>query len=322
MNKIYKVAIVGATGLVGRTILKVLEEKNFKNVQYTLFASERSAGKKLQFMNNTYTVCELKEDSFNSVFDYAIFSAGSSTSLKYAPIAASKGCVVIDNSSAFRMDEKVPLVVPEVNPQKIKENNGIIANPNCSTIQAMLPLKILYDKYKIKRIVYSTYQAVSGAGKKGLEDLESKEEGKFYNNCVPQIDIFLDDGYTKEEHKMINETRKILEKPNLPITATCVRVPVQNCHSESINVEFENEVDLYEAKMLLQNSNGIILADDIENNIYPLARKADGNDEVFVGRIRKDFSVKNGINFWCVADNLRKGAASNAVQILELCLAN
>ena len=317
MNKIYKVAIVGATGLVGRTILKVLEEKNFKNVQYTLFASERSAGKKLQFMNTTYTVCELKEDSFDTGFDYAIFSAGASTSLKYAPIAASKGCVVIDNSSAFRMDEKVPLVVPEVNPQKIKENNGIIANPNCSTIQAMLPLKILDDKYKIKRIVYSTYQAVSGAGKKGLEDLESKEEGKFYNNCVPQIDIFLEDGYTKEEHKMINETRKILEKPNLPITATCVRVPVQNCHSESINVEFENEVDLYEAKMLLQNSNGIILADDIENNIYPLARKADGNDEVFVGRIRKDFSVKNGINFWCVADNLRKGAASNAVQILE-----
>ncbi len=317
MNNVYKVAIVGATGLVGRTILKVLDEKNLKNVQYTLFASSKSAGNKIEFLGQNYIVCELKEDSFDSGFDYAIFSAGASTSLKYAPIAVSKGCVVIDNSSAFRMDENVPLVVPEVNPEKIFENNGIIANPNCSTIQAMLPLKVLDDKYKIKRIVYSTYQAVSGAGKKGLEDLEKGEDGTFYNNCVPHIDVFLDDGYTKEEHKMINETRKILNEPDLPITATCVRVPVRNCHSESINVEFENEIDIYEAKTLLQNSENIILADDIENNIYPLARKADGNDEVFVGRIRRDFSVKYGLNFWCVADNLRKGAASNAVQILE-----
>lgn len=317
MNKIYKVAIVGATGLVGRTILKVLEEKNFSNIQYTLFSSSKSAGSKIDFLGNTYIVCELKENSFDSGFDYAIFSAGASTSIKFAPIAASKGCIVIDNSSAFRMDENVPLVVPEVNPEKIFENNGIIANPNCSTIQAMLPLKILDDKYRIKRIVYSTYQAVSGAGKKGLEDLEKGENGTFYNNCVPHIDVFLDDGYTKEEHKMINETRKILNKPNLPITATCVRVPVRNCHSESINVEFENEFDIYEIKTLLQNGENIILADDIENNIYPLARKADGNDEVFVGRIRRDLSVKYGLNFWCVADNLRKGAASNAVQILE-----
>ena len=317
MNKIYKVAIVGATGLVGRTILKVLEEKNFSNIQYTLFSSSKSAGSKIDFLGNTYIVCELKENSFDSGFDYAIFSAGASTSIKFAPLAASKGCIVIDNSSAFRMDENVPLVVPEVNPEKIFENNGIIANPNCSTIQAMLPLKILDDKYRIKRIVYSTYQAVSGAGKKGLEDLEKGENGTFYNNCVPHIDVFLEDGYTKEEHKMINETRKILNKPNLPITATCVRVPVRNCHSESINVEFENEFDIYEIKTLLQNGENIILADDIENNIYPLARKADGNDEVFVGRIRRDLSVKYGLNFWCVADNLRKGAASNAVQILE-----
>ena len=317
MNNVYKVAIVGATGLVGRTILKVLEEKNLKNVQYTLFASSKSAGNKIEFLGQNYIVCELKEDSFDSGFDYAIFSAGASTSLKYAPIAVSKDCIVIDNSSAFRMDENVPLVVPEVNPEKIFENNGIIANPNCSTIQAMLPLKVLDDKYKIKRIVYSTYQAVSGAGKKGLDDLEKGEDATFCNNCVPHIDVFLDDGYTKEEHKMINETRKILNEPDLPITATCVRVPVRNCHSESINVEFENEIDIYEAKTLLQNSENIILADDIENNIYPLARKADGNDEVFVGRIRRDFSVKYGLNFWCVADNLRKGAASNAVQILE-----
>lgn len=318
----YKVAIVGATGLVGRTILKVLEEKIFPNVEYTLFASEKSAGKKIEFLGQNYIVCKLDENSFDAGFDFAIFSAGASTAQKFAPIAASKGCIVIDNSSAFRMDNSVPLVVPEVNKEKIFENKGIIANPNCSTIQAMLPLKVLDDKYKIKRIVYSTYQAVSGAGKKGLEDLESKENGKFYNNCVPQIDVFLEDGYTKEEHKMINETRKILDRPNLPITATCVRVPVKNCHSESINVEFENEVDLYEIKTLLQNSNGIILADDIDNSIYPLARIADGNDEVFVGRIRKDFSVENGINFWCVADNLRKGAATNAVQILEVLLKN
>ena len=317
MNKKYKVAIVGATGLVGRTILKVLEEKNFQNVEYTLFASEKSAGKKIEFLGTNYIVCKLEENSFDSGFDFAIFSAGGSTALKYAPIAASKGCVVIDNSSAFRMKSDVPLIVPEVNKEKIFENKGIIANPNCSTIQAVLPLKVLDDKYKIKRIVYSTYQAVSGAGKKGLEDLESGENGKFYNNCVPQIDVFFD-GYTKEEHKMIDETRKILDKPDLLITATAARVPVMNCHSESINIEFETEVDVYEAKMLLQNTDGIILTDDIDNNIYPLARKVDGYNEVFVGRVRRDFSVRNGLNLWVVADNLRKGAATNAVQILEV----
>ena len=315
--KKYKVAIVGATGLVGRTILRVLEEKNFQNVEYTLFASEKSAGKKIEFLGINYIVCKLDETSFDTGFDFAIFSAGSETALKFAPIAASKGCVVIDNSSAFRMDNNVPLVVPEVNKDKIFSNNGIIANPNCSTIQAVVPLKVLDDKYRIKRIVYSTYQAVSGAGKKGLEDLEKKEKGKFYNNCVPQIDVFLDDGYTKEEHKMIDETRKILDVPNLPITATAVRVPVQNCHSESINIEFENEIDIYDVKVLLQNAEGIILTDDIDNNIYPLARKCNGYNEVFVGRIRRDFSVKNGLNMWVVADNLRKGAATNAVQILE-----
>lgn len=320
MKKNCKVAIVGATGLVGRTILKVLEEKNFSNVEYTLFASKKSAGKKIQFLGQNYIVCELDENSFNNGFDFAIFSAGASTSLKYAPIAVSHGCIVIDNSSAFRMDENVPLVVPEVNPEKIFENCGIISNPNCSTIQAMLPLKILDKNYTIKRVVYSTYQAVSGAGKKGLEDLENKESGKFYNNCVPQIDSFLEDGYTKEEYKMINETRKILEKPELLVTATAVRVPVENCHSESINIELESEFDLYDVKMLLQNSEGIILTDDIENNIYPLARKVNGNNEVYVGRIRRDYSLRNGLNIWVVADNLRKGAATNAVQILEILL--
>lgn len=320
MRKIYKVAIVGATGLVGRTILKVLEEKNFTNVKYTLFSSEKSAGQKIEFLGQNYIVCKLEENSFDQGFDFAIFSAGAEVAKKFAPIAVNKGTIVIDNSSFYRMNEDVPLVVPEVNPQKIFENNGIIANPNCSTIQAVLPIKALNDKYSIKRIVFSTYQAVSGAGKKGIDDLKSQNNGLYFNNCVPHIDVFLDDCYTKEEHKIIDETRKILDMPNLLLTATAVRVPVGNCHSESINIEFEDSFELYDIKLLLQNFPGIILADDIENNIYPLARKVNGNNEVFVGRIRRDFSVKNGINLWVVADNLRKGAATNAIQILEILL--
>ena len=325
MKTNYKVAIVGSTGLVGRTVLKVLEEKNFLNCTYALFSSKKSAGTKVQFLGQNYIIQELTENSFNYNFDYAIFCAGGSVSEKFAPIAVSSGCTVVDNSSVFRLDKDVPLVVPEVNPEKILENKGIIANPNCSTIQAVVALKPLDDKYKIKRIVYSTYQAVSGAGKAGIEDLENGAKGispqKFphpiYNNCLPQIDVFMADGYTKEEYKMINETRKILNKPYLPITATCVRVPVKNCHSESINIEFKTNFDIYDVKMLLQNSPGIILVDDIEKDYYPLATKADGYDDVFVGRIRRDFSVSYGINLWVVSDNLRKGAASNAVQILE-----
>lgn len=326
MQNRYKIAIVGATGVVGRTVLKVLEEKSFYNCSYVLFSSKKSAGNKIEFLGQNYIIQELTETSFTNIkFDFAIFCAGGKVSEKYAPIVASTGCIVIDNSSVFRMNEKVPLVVPEVNPEKISENTGIIANPNCSTIQAVVALKPLDDKYSIKRIVYSTYQAVSGAGMAGIEDLENGIKGiepkKFpypiFNNCIPQIDDFTSDGYTKEEYKMINETRKILNKPNLPITATTVRVPVKNCHSESINVEFEKDFDIYDIKILLQNSPGIILIDDIERNYYPICSKADGNDEVFVGRIRRDFSVKNGINLWVVADNLRKGAATNAVQILE-----
>lgn len=325
MKSNYKVAIVGASGLVGRTVLKVLEEKNFENVDYFLFSSKKSAGNNIKFLGKNYVFQELNENSFDYNFDFAIFSAGSEVSRKYAPIAASKSCVVIDNSSAFRMDPNVPLIVPEVNIDKAMQNNGIIANPNCSTIQAVVPLKILDTKYSIKRIVYSTYQAVSGAGRNGILDLENGIKGlapkKFphhiFNNCIPHIDEFMEDGYTKEEHKMINETRKILEKPNLPVTATTVRVPVINCHSESINVELERKFDLYDVKQAFQNSPGIIVVDDLEKNMYPLATKANGNDEVFVGRIRKDFSVYNGLNMWVVADNLRKGAASNAVQILE-----
>ena len=323
--KNYKLALVGSTGLVGVTARKVLEEKNLPISEYVFFSSKKSAGTKINFLGKEYVVRELKEDSFDEGFDFAIFSAGGETSKKHSPIAASKGCIVVDNSSAFRMDEKVPLVVPEVNPDDIKWNKGIIANPNCSTIQAVVALKPLDDKYKIKRIVYSTYQAVSGAGKSGVDDLENGLKGiapkKFpypiVNNCLPHIDVFEENGYTKEEIKMINETRKILGKPDLKITATTVRVPVLNSHSESINVEFENDFDLEELKDLLRNSPGIIVQDDPKNNIYPLAINASGTDEVYVGRIRRDESIDFGINMWVVSDNIRKGAASNAVQIVE-----
>ena len=325
MDKKYKIAIVGATGLVGRTVLKVLEEKNLSGFEYKLFCSKRSSGNILKFFGKDYITYELNDHSFDEGFDFAIFSAGGETAKKYAPIAASKKCIVIDNSSAFRMDSSVPLVVPEVNSETIKFNKGIIANPNCSTIQAVVALKPLDDKYGIKRIVYSTYQAVSGAGKGGLEDLVNRHSGsnlkKFphpiYNNCLPHIDVFLDDGYTKEEHKMINETRKILGRDTIKITATTVRVPVENCHGESINVEFENDFDLNDVKDTLKKSKGIKLCDDPQKNIYPLATMANGSDDVYVGRIRRDYSNPNTLNFWCVADNIRKGAASNAVQILE-----
>lgn len=319
--KTYKIAIVGATGLVGRTALKVFEEKNFSNLKFSLFSSKKSAGTKLKFLNTDFIVRELTDSSFDEKFDFALFSAGAKTSKHFAPIAASKGCIVIDNSSAFRMDEKVPLIVPEVNFEDVKNHHNIIANPNCSTIQAVVALKPLDDKFKIKRIVYSTYQAVSGAGKLGLQDLEQHTTLKFqhpiYDNCLPQIDTFLVNHYTKEEMKMVNETRKILKHPNLSITATAVRVPVTNCHGESINVVFEKSFELTDIFKTLKSAPGIIVQDDIENDIYPIASNVNGHDEVFVGRIRKDFSIKNGLNLWVVADNLRKGAASNAIQIIE-----
>lgn len=330
--KKYKFALVGATGLVGQTAIKVLEEFNLPISEYVFFASKKSAGTKLNFNGKEYIIKELTENSFDEGFDFAVFSAGGDVSKKFAPIAASKGCIVVDNSSAFRMDTDVPLVVPEVNPEEIFNHHGIIANPNCSTIQAVVPLKVLDDNYKIKRIVYSTYQAVSGAGQKGVTDLLNGVKGnneelvKFpypiFNNCLPHIDVFLDNGYTKEEIKMIDETRKILKNPNLKITATTVRVPVQNCHSESINVEFENDFDIDDLKNKLKNSKGIILEDDTTKNIYPLAINANGHDEVFVGRIRRDESIPFGINFWCVADNIRKGAATNAIQIVQKLIAS
>lgn len=289
------------------------------------FASAKSAGKTVEFMNKEYTVQELCETSFDDGFDIALFSAGGSTSEKYAPIAAAHGCVVIDNSSAWRMDKDVPLVVPEVNPQDISKykNKGIIANPNCSTIQAMVAMKPIDDKYGIKRVVYSTYQAVSGAGLGGYKDLENGIKGEppkkfphpIFSNCLPHIDVFTEDGYTKEEIKMVNETRKILGKPNMKVTATCVRVPVFASHSESINLELETPFEIEDIKKLLSQSEGIILQDDPKNNVYPMAITAAGTNDVYVGRIRRDFSVENGLNLWVVADNIRKGAATNAVQI-------
>ncbi len=439
MNNV-RLAIVGATGVVGRTVLKVLEEENLPINEYVLFASSKSKGKFIDFFGKKYIVHELDEHSFDSGFDFAIFSAGASTSLKYSPIASKNGCIVIDNSSAFRMDDNVPLVVPEVNSEEIKNNCGIIANPNCSTIQAVVPLKILDMKYRIKRIVYSTYQAVSGAGKNGIADLQNgitdyikenkiqikksnsasmsnttlinndvkvndscsqainsnnnlnnfsqainsnnnldknlenfinevkssdyelkKFDYPIFNNCLPHIDDFLNNGYTKEEMKMVNETRKILKRPELPITATAVRVPVFNSHSESINVEFEKDFILEDLVQSLNEAKNIVIQDYSFNNLnhsyntinsnilndtdnminsnihnksinteksnslyfaasFPLSTYSTGHNEVFIGRIRRDFSVKSGINFWCVADNIRKGAASNAIQILELLL--
>lgn len=320
----YNIAVVGATGMVGRTFLQVLEEYKMDDYNYYLFSSARSAGKQLSFMGKTYTVEELTEDNIKSKkIDIALFSAGAGTSKTFAPVFAACGAVVIDNSSAWRMDPEVPLVVPEVNPGDIKRHRGIIANPNCSTIQAVVALKPLHDAYKIRRIVYSTYQAVSGAGVAGWSDLEEGIKGnapkKFphpiYNNCLPHIDVFLENGYTKEEQKMIEETRKIMGEPSLKITATTVRVPVFNSHSEAINVEFEKTFDLAELKEILAKAPGVVVKDDPKNNLYPLACEATGYDEVFVGRIRRDESVESGVNLWVVADNIRKGAASNAVQI-------
>ena len=319
------IAVVGATGMVGRTFLKVLEEENLPVENYYLFAFARSAGSKVEFMGKEYTIEELTESSFDRGIDIALFSAGGSISEKFAPIAASKGCVVIDNSSAWRMDKEVPLVVPEVNPEDIKWNKGIIANPNCSTIQAMVALKPLDDKYKIKRIVYSTYQAVSGAGMGGWSDLENGLKGEapkkfphpIANNCLPHIDVFLPNGYTKEEMKMVDETKKILGRDDIRITATTVRVPVFNSHSESINIEFENKFELEDLIETLKNAPGIVVQDDTANNVYPMAINATGTNDTYVGRIRRDESVENGVNIWVVADNIRKGAAANAVQIAK-----
>ena len=316
-----KIAIVGATGAVGRTMLQVIKERKLTYDELFLFSSARSAGKVI----DGHTVEELTPAVFERGIDIALFAAGGSISKEYCPIAAAAGCIAIDNSSAWRMDPNVPLVVPEVNAGDIWSHKGIIANPNCSTIQAVVALWPLHKAYGLRRVIYSTYQSVSGAGNKGTADLERTARGEapqnftypIAGNCIPHIDTFNDDGYSYEEIKMINETRKILHAPDVQITATTVRVPVAVGHSESINITFEKDFDLAELRGILENAPGIVVQDDVKNNIYPTPLAAAGLDPVFVGRIRRDFSAENSLNMWVVADNVRKGAATNAVQIAE-----
>ncbi|WP_315080877.1 aspartate-semialdehyde dehydrogenase [uncultured Clostridium sp.] len=323
----YNVAIVGATGNVGKKFLEILEQRDFPVKNLYLFASKRSEGKTLKFKGKDFIVEETCEKNIkNKKIDYALFSAGGDASKEFAPIFASYRAVVIDNSSAWRMDPEVPLVVPEVNPEDIKLHKGIIANPNCSTIQAMPIVKALNDQYGIKRIVYSTYQAVSGAGIQAIKDLEDGVKGiapkKFpypiAGNVLPHIDVFLENGYTKEEEKMINETRKILHCPDLRITATTARVPVLNGHSESINVELNSSFEVEDIFELFRNTNGVTVYDDVRELKYPTPLLVTGKDDVYVGRIRRDFSIDNGLNLWVVGDNIRKGAALNAIQIAEI----
>ena len=323
--KNYKVAIIGATGLVGRTFLKVLKERNFPVEKLYLYASANSAGKKIEFNGTEYTVMELKDETIANDIDVALFSAGGSISKEYAPKFKAKGAIVVDNSSAWRMEKDIPLVVPEANPEALDGHNGIIANPNCSTIQVMPVLKVLADKYGLKRVVYSTYQAVAGSGQKGIDDLEANLKGepsKNYPhqiafNLLPHIDVFLDNGYTKEEEKMINETRKILNLPDLKVTATCVRVPIRFGHAVSVNVELEKPFELEDVIRAFEEKEGIVVQNDGKNNVYPMPINAQDTDEVYVGRIRKDFSADNALNLWVVADNIRKGAATNTIQIAE-----
>jgi aspartate-semialdehyde dehydrogenase len=326
----YVVAVVGATGAVGNEMIAVLEERDFPLDSIRLFASERSEGIRLQFKGQEIPVETLKEDSFQGI-DIALFSAGAERSKIWAPIAAKSGCVVIDNSSQWRMDPEVPLVVPEVNPHDLKWHKGIIANPNCSTIQMVVALKPIHDVAKIKRVVVTTFQSVSGTGKKAMDellqqtvDLLNFKEIKIQVyphqiafNVLPHIDKFLENGYTKEEMKMVNETKKIMGDPSIKVTATTVRVPVFRGHSESVNIETERKLTTQEVREILSKAPGIVVIDNPEKNEYPLPIYASGRDEVFVGRIREDESIENGINMWVVSDNLRKGAALNAVQIAE-----
>jgi aspartate-semialdehyde dehydrogenase len=332
-NRTFNVAVAGATGAVGGAMLDVLERENFPVKELRLLASERSIGKKLQFRGQEIGVQQLTKDAFEGI-DIALFSAGASRSLEFAPAAAAAGAVVVDNSSAFRMDPEIPLVVPEVNRQAISQykKRGIIANPNCSTIQMLVALKPIYDKVGIKRIVVSTYQAVSGTGAKAIEELQSQIMAyaagrelvsKVYPyqiafNCLPHIDSFLENGYTKEEMKMVNETHKIFDDPRIGVTATTVRVPVFYGHSESVNIETREKITAAEVKSLLAEAPGVKLVDDPTANQYPLAVDCAGKFETLVGRIREDESIENGINLWVVADNILKGAALNAVQIAEV----
>ncbi len=323
-----KIAVVGVTGLVGSKMLQILEERNFPVTDLIPVASEKSIGKEITFKDKKYKVVSA-QDAIDARPDIAIFSAGGGTSLSLAPLFAEAGITVIDNSSAWRMDTTKKLIVPEVNADALSKEDKIIANPNCSTIQMVLVLSPLHKKYKIKRVVVSTYQSVTGTGVKAVQQMENERknvEGEMAykytidKNAIPQIDVFTDNGYTKEEMKMVNETRKIMRAENIQLTATCVRIPVMGGHSESVNIEFENDFDLDEVKEILSNTPGVILQDDIENFVYPMPLTAHEKDETFVGRLRRDESQPKTLNCWIVSDNLRKGAATNAVQIAEYLL--
>ncbi len=323
-----KLALVGATGLVGREMIEVLTERNIQMDEFIPVASERSVGKEIVLMGKTYKVVSMDE-AISRKPDYALFSAGGSTSKEHAPRFAAVGTTVIDNSSAWRMDPDKKLVVPEVNAGQLTSDDKIIANPNCSTIQLVVALNPLHKKYGIKRLVISTYQSFTGTGAKAVDQYNAESQGQeagsykmaypypIYENCLPHCDIFLDNDYTKEEMKLVHETRKILSAPEIAVTATAVRVPVHGGHSEAVNIEFKNQFDIAEVKDLLKSEPGLILQDDIKNNIYPMPRAAKKKDEVFVGRVRRDESIEKGLNLWIVADNLRKGAATNAVQIMQ-----
>ena len=331
MSKQYHVAVMGATGLVGREMIKILEERNFPVAGVRMLASERSRGMKLSFRKEDIPVEVLSHDSFKGI-DIVLSSPGGSVSKEFTPSAVKAGAVVIDNTSAFRMNPEVPLVVPEVNPKKVREHKGIIANPNCSTIQLVVALKPIHDAAGIKRVVVSSYQAVSGAGKKAVNTLEKEvrdlyrganlEKGVFSCqiafNLIPQIDVFMENYYTKEEMKMVLETRKIMDIPDLPVTATCVRVPVFISHSESVNVETEKKLTRGQAMKILEQAPGVKVIDNPDKQEYPVPLDASGKDDVLVGRIREDEGISRGLNMWVVSDNLRKGAALNAVQIAEL----
>ena len=325
-----KVAVVGSTGLVGGVMLEVLEKRNFPVTTLYVVASEKSVGKELKFKGETIKVIGM-EDAIKQKPDVAIFSAGGGTSQRWAPEFAAVGTVVIDNSSAWRMDPTKRLVVPEINAGVLGPEDKIIANPNCSTIQMVLPLYPLHKAYRIKRVVVSTYQSVTGTGVKAVRQLQDERAGiegeRAYphpidRNCLPQCDVFLENGYTKEEMKMVNETRKIFDDDSIQVTATAVRVPVVGGHSESVNLEFEKDFDIKDVIRLLEETPGVVVQDDVANNIYPMPRFSEGKDEVFVGRIRRDESQANSLNMWIVADNLRKGAATNAIQIAEAMMEN
>ena len=323
----YHVAVIGATGAVGQKMLQVLAELDFPVRQISAYASARSAGKTVQFKGQDVTIQALSENITKDGIDVALFAAGGTISEQYAPLLAAAGTLVVDNSSAFRMQADIPLVVPEVNPQAIGPNDRLIANPNCSTIQSVVALAPL-QQFGLKRVNYTTYQAVSGSGQKGIEDLARGSRGEepvnyphpIHDNILPHIDVFLPDGYTKEEQKMIDETRKIFQLPELPVSATCVRVPVTNSHSVAINVTFEQETSVAAIRAALAEAPGVVLVDDVSQNQYPMPLDASGTDDVYVGRIRQDQSLANTFHIWCVADNIRKGAASNAVQVARQAL--